>query len=115
LPNEYSHLLVEGKIRDDYFTMVTEVRGYKDGEYLRHMNWSITTLEETLKHLPWCGPTVYSTVGGTPVELVLAMGRGDIAQRGVLRVADVADRQKILDAVARRGHILGEKILRGRP
>lgn len=115
LPNEYSRLLAEGKIRDDYFTMVIEVRGHKESEYLRYISWSITTLEETRKHLPWCGPTVYSTVGGTPVEFVLAMGRGDIDQRGVLRVADVADRQKILDAVARRGHILGEKILRGKP
>jgi len=115
LPNEYSRLLAEGKIRDDHFTLVTEVRGYKDGEYLRHMNWSITTLEETVKHLPWGSPAVYSTIGGTPVEYVLAMGRGNIPQRGVLRVTDVVNREGILDAVSRRGHILGEKILRGSP
>jgi len=114
LPNEYSRLMAEGKIRDDYFTMVTEVRGYKDGEYLCHKNWSITTLEETKKHLPWCGPTVYSTVGGTPVSFVLAMGRGSITQKGVVRVADVKNRQEILDAVASRGHILGEEIIRGK-
>ena len=95
--------------------MVVEVRGYKGDEYLCQKNWSITTLEETLKHLPWCGPTVYSTVGGTPVSFVLALGRGEIAQRGVIQVADVENPDKILDAVAGYGHILGEKVLRERP
>jgi len=115
LPNEYARLLAEGKIRDDYFTMVIEIKGTKNGEYLGQINWSITTLEETLKHLPWCGPTVYSTVGGTPVSFVLAMGRGDMTQKGVLRVADVENIDEILDAVAGYGHILGEKIIHERP
>jgi hypothetical protein len=39
------------------------------------------------------------------------MGRGRIAQRGVLRVTDLDNSQEILDAVAKRGHILGEEIV----
>jgi saccharopine dehydrogenase-like NADP-dependent oxidoreductase len=110
-PKDYSRLLRDGRILDDHFTMVVEVRGKKEGRNCRHRNWSITTLEETRKHLPWSWPAVYSNVGGTPVEYVLAMARGEITERGVLRVTDLSNGQQILDAVARRGHILGEETL----
>ncbi|MBN9462921.1 MAG: saccharopine dehydrogenase NADP-binding domain-containing protein [Burkholderiales bacterium] len=115
LPTEYPRLLREGKIRDDHFTVVIEVRGTMDGRPCTSRNWSITTLESTRRHLPWAWPAVYSSIGNTPVEYVLAMGRGRIPQRGVRRVTDLDNAAEILEGVARRGHVLGEEVLRDVP
>lgn len=111
-PLEYGRLLQEGKIRDHGVCFSCEVTGKKDGCSISHTCYYTSTLETSLKYLPWASPAVYGTVGGMPIELVLAIGRGEIKQTGVYSVGNLGIAQQLNAAMARRGQILTERIER---
>lgn len=111
-PLEYGRLLKEGKIRDHGVCFSCEVCGKKDGSQISHICYYTSTLETALEYLPWASPAVYGTVGGMPIELVLAIGRGEIQQTGVYSVGDLGIAEKLNAAMARRGQILTERIER---
>lgn len=111
-PMEYGRLLREGKIRDHCVCFTCEVTGYKDGGRVRHICYYTATLAEAQKHLSWASPAVYGTVGGMPIELVLALGRGEIEQTGVWSIGSLGIAEKLNRAMAKRGQILTEKIER---
>lgn len=111
-PMEYARLLKEGKIRDHSVCFTCEVVGQKDGGKISHICYYTATLQEAGKHLPWASPAVYGTVGGMPIELVLALGRGEIKQTGVWSVGNLGIAEKLNKAMAKRGQLLTEKIVR---
>jgi len=84
--------------------------GTKNGRPIKHTCYYTSTLELAQKHLPWASHSVYGTVGGMPIELVLGIGRGEITQRGVLSVAQLGDTTWLWQAMAARGQIMTEKI-----
>jgi len=112
LPTEYNRLLKEGKIRDHVVCFSTEVNGYKDGGYIRHIQYYTSTLKIAQSHLPWASPAVYGTVGGMPIELVLGLGRGEITQRGVFSIGELGISDQLNRNMAKRGQILTEVIER---
>lgn len=109
LPSMFSKFLAEGKIKDETFTMVVQIRGTIGGKKYLHKDWSVTTLENSLAHLPWAGPNVFSTIGGTPVSFMLALGSRKMKQTGVIRVADFENADEVLEKVASYGHLLGSE------
>lgn len=109
---EFNRLLQEGKIKDHVVCFTCEARGKKDGAFIRHICYYTSTLEIAQKHLPWASPAVYGTVGGMPIELVLMLGRGQIAQTGVWSVGKLGIAETLNKAMAKRGQILTEKIER---
>ena len=73
LPTEYGRLVAEGKLREHYACYTVEVNGWKDGSFVSHILYYNADLKTAQKYLPvWGSPPVYATVGGTPIELVLA-------------------------------------------
>ncbi len=114
-PMEYGRLLKEGKIHDHAVCFSCEVVGYKDGGKVSHICYYTSTLEEAVKHLPWASPAVYGTIGGMPIELVLALGREEITQTGVWSVGNLGIAERLNKAMAKRGQILTEKIERTVP
>ena len=108
----YNELLQEGKIHDHAVCFSCEVRGRKDDAAVSHICYYTATLKESLKHLPWASPAVYGTVGGMPVELVLALGRGELKQTGVMSVGKLGIAPELNKKMAKRGQILTEKIER---
>ncbi len=111
-PMEYGSLLKEGKIRDHAVCFSCEVTGWKDGGKISHICYYTSTLKEAVKHLPWASPAVYGTIGGMPIELVLALGRNEIGQTGVRSVGNLGIAEKLNKSMAKRGQILTEKIER---
>lgn len=112
LPTEYGRLYEEGKIRGHVVCFSTEVNGYKNGGFVRHIQYYTSTLEEAQKHLPWASPAVYGTIGGMPIELVLMIGRGQIKERGVFSIGELGIADTLNKAMADRGQILTEEIIR---
>lgn len=111
-PMEYGRLLKEGKIHDHAVCFSVGVTGIKDGSLVEHICYYTSTLEESLKHLPWASPAVYGTIGGMPIELVLALGRGQIDKTGVWSVGNLGITKELNRAMAKRGQILTEQIRR---
>lgn len=109
---EYDALLKAGKIRDHAVCFSCEARGVKDGARIRHICYYTSTLEVSLRHLPWASPAVYGTIGGMPIELVLAMGRGQLPQTGVWSVGKLGITESLNRAMAKRGQILTERVER---
>ena len=107
---EYDALLKAGKIRDHAVCFSCEVRGRKDGTEIRHICYYTSTLEVSLRHLPWASPAVYGTIGGMPIELILAIGRGELKHTGVWSVGKLGITESLNRAMAKRGQILTEKI-----
>ena len=112
LPTEYGRLYDEGKISGHVVCFSTEVNGYKDGGFVRYIQYYTSTLEEAQKHLPWASPAVYGTIGGMPIELVLMIGRGEIKERGVFSIGELGIADVLNKAMAARGQILTEEIIR---
>lgn len=88
-PSDFNDLVAAGKIRDAAVVFTTEVNGLKDGRFQRHLAYYTATLAAAREQLPWASPAVYGTVGGMPIELVLALGRGEITTSGVLSVGQL--------------------------
>ena len=119
LPNEYRRLVEEGKMRQHYACYTVEVNGWKDGSFVSHILYYNADLKTAQKYLPvWGSPPVYATVGGTPIELVLAMGRNQIKKRGVVLMDQLGEIDGLSTTeffnrgLARRGHVITEKIYR---
>lgn len=112
LPNEFGRLLKEGKIREHAVCFSCEVNGTKEGKFVRHIQYYTSTLTEAQKHLPWASPAVYGTIGGMPIELVLALGRNQITQRGVFSIGELGISDELNRAMAKRGQVLTEKLIR---
>jgi hypothetical protein len=109
-PIEFFNLYESGELKDAALSFTTEVVGTKGGAPIRHTCYYTSTLELAQKHLPWASHSVYGTVGGMPVELVLGLGRGQIKERGVLSVAQLEDTSWLWKAMAARGQMMTEKI-----
>ncbi len=109
-PLAFGQLLKEGRIRNHAVCFSCEVQGKKDGGAVHHICYYTSTLEEAQKHLPWASPAVYGTVGGMPIELVLALGRGQIPQTGVWSVGNLGITEQLNRGMAARGQIITEKI-----
>lgn len=119
LPTEYGRLVAEGKLRDHYACYTVEVNGWKDGEFISHIFYYNADLKTAQKYLPvWGSPPVYATIGGTPVELVLAMGRNQIEAKGVRLLGQIGDingmsEQEFFNkGLMKRGQRITEKIYR---
>lgn len=119
LPTEYGRLVKEGKLREHYACYTVEVNGWKDGSFISHILYYNADLKTAQKYLPeWGSPPVYATVGGTPIELVLAMGRNQIKKRGVVLIDQLGeiDGMSTTDffnkGLAKRGQVITEKIYR---
>ena len=104
-------MLKKGKIKEHAVCFSCEVNGIIKGKYIRKISYYTSTLEEAQKHLPWASPAVYGTIGGLPVELVLAMGRKEINDAGVKCVAELHLEEQINAALINRGHRLTEKVI----
>lgn len=111
-PIEFFNLYESGELKDAALSFTTEVVGTKAGQPIKHTCYYTSTLELAQKHLPWASHSVYGTVGGMPIELVLGIGRGQITERGVLSVAQLGDTTWLWKAMAARGQIMTEKIER---
>lgn len=111
-PLEYGRMLEEGKIRDHGVCFSCQVTGKKDGSQINHICYYTSTLETARKYLPWASPAVYGTVGGMPIELVLAIGRGQIPQKGVQSIGNLGIADQLNKAMAMRGQCLTERIER---
>lgn len=107
---EYDALLKAGKIRDHAVCFSCEARGRKDGTQISHICYYTSTLQVSLSHLPWASPAVYGTIGGMPIELILAIGRGQLTHTGVWSVGKLGITQSLNRAMAKRGQILTERI-----
>ncbi len=112
LPTEYNRLYDEGKIHNHAVCFSCEVNGWKDGGYVRHIQYYLALLDVARKHLPWASPAVYGTVGGMPIELVLMLGRGEIKQKGVYTVGELGIADRLNKGMAARGQVLTEMIIR---
>ncbi len=119
LPTEYGRLVAEGKLREHYACYTVEVNGWKDGSFVSHILYYNADLKTAQKYLPvWGSPPVYATIGGTPIELVLAMGRGQIAKRGVVLIDQLGEINGMSttdffnQGLAKRGQVITEKIYR---
>ena len=111
-PLEQDRLFKEGKIRDHATCFSVEVNGYKNGQFIRHIQYNSCTKATALKHLPWGTPAVYDTVGGLPIILILMIGRGQLTQRGVFSAGQLDIRSEIQKALIERDQDITEKIIR---
>jgi hypothetical protein len=110
-PTEFDALLAAGQIHDAVVTFTTEVNGYRGGRFQRHVSYYTATLATAREHLPWASPAVYGTVGGMPIELVLALGRGEITTAGVLSVAQLDIAADLTARMLARGQQIEQVVL----
>lgn len=111
-PTEHDRLFREGKIKDHATCFSVEVNGYKEGEFIRHIQYNNCVKATAQKYLPWGSPAVYDTVGGLPIILILMIGRGELTQKGVFSVGQLGLSDQISSELKRRGHDITEKIIR---
>lgn len=111
-PLAFGSLLSEGKIRDHAVCFSCEARGEIGGAPIRHICYYTSTLAEAQKHLPWASPAVYGTIGGMPIALVLAIGRGELTQTGVWCVGNLGIAPQLNRAMTQRGQLITETIER---
>jgi saccharopine dehydrogenase-like NADP-dependent oxidoreductase len=113
-PTKQAQLLREGKIRDRAICFSVEVNGYKNGSFVRHIQYNNCTQAIAEKYLPWAAPAVYDTVGGLPLILILMIGRGQLSQRGVFSAGQLGISDRINRELRERGHDITEKIIRSK-
>lgn len=111
-PIEFFRLYESGELKDAALSFTTEAIGTKRGQPIKHTCCYTSTLELAQKHLPWASHSVYGTVGGMVIELVLGLGRGKIGERGVLSVSKLADTNWLWKGMAARGQVMTERIER---
>lgn len=107
--DESSHESAKRIFTGRAFSSIVEVVGLKGKEICSHRMTLVTDFDVAVKHLPWSHHGVYCTIGTAPIEIVLAMGRGEIYQKGVISVAEL-DTSLIIKRVAKRGHRIWENI-----
>ena len=113
ITTDFKQLRDEGILRNGALGCAQEITGTKDGVPVRHTAYCVATLSEAMKHLPWAGHQVYGTVGGVVIELMLALCRGELKQRGVIKTADLENPELWFEKMRARGLLLSEKIERG--
>lgn len=91
------------------FVFVVEVIGMKGNDKCNHRVTLVTDFDVAVQHLPWSHHGVYCTIGTAPIEMVLAMGRGEITKKGVISVAEL-ETDRIIKRVGKRGHRIWENI-----
>ncbi len=110
-PTEYDTLLQQGRIKEHAVCFSCEVNGTIEGRFVRRISYYTSTRKEAQKHLPWASPAVYGTIGGLPIELVLAMGRKQLPFTGVKCVSELHMADKMNASLVERGHQLTEKTI----
>lgn len=113
ITTDFKQLYEDGILRNGALGCALEISGTKDGVPIRHTAYCVATLSEAMKHLPWAGHQVYGTIGGVVVELMLALCRGELKQRGVIKTADLEEPELWFKKMRKRGLLLSEKIERG--
>jgi saccharopine dehydrogenase-like NADP-dependent oxidoreductase len=112
ITTDFKTLCDEGKLKAGALGCSVEVTGAKSGVAVRHTAYCVTTLSESMKHIPWAGHNVYGTVGGMVIELILALCRGELNQQGVLKTASLDNPELWFKKMKARGQLLSEKIER---
>lgn len=112
-PIRYEELVEAGRIRNAHATFTVEVGGSKGGSPERHLFYYSVRPEVVEAKLPGMSGPVYATVGGTPIELVLALGRGEVVERGVVPLARLGIRERILAGIAAREIDIVERVVEG--
>lgn len=110
-PFQYESLVEDGRIRAAHATYTTEVAGVKDGRRERHISYYSVTPETVEEKLPGVAGPVYATVGGTPIEIVLTLGRGEMTERGVRSIGQLENREQLLERLADRKIDIVERII----
>ena len=112
LPIQFKEYYDKGLIRDAVLSFTVECRGKSQGQDISHTCYYTSTLEEAMRHLPWASHSVYGTIAGVPIELLLRICRGEITNRGVVNLPDLGISDDLMKAISARGQILTEKIVR---
>ncbi len=116
---KYEQLVKDGAIRDHLASYSIVINGWKDGQFVEHKFHYFCDLAGAQKMFPGWGATpVFATVGGLPIEYILAIGRGQLKTKGVHVPGQLGDIDGIPenDYISRKltesGHFILEEISR---
>ena len=110
-PMQYEELVDDGRIRQAHATYTVEVGGLRGDVRERHISYYSVSPQTVEDKLPGMAGPVYATVGGTPIEIVLSLGRGEIEQPGVFAISKLDLRAQILERLADRDIDIVERVL----
>lgn len=108
-PPDFKEAYDKGIVKDGCICVSVEVNGLKDGKQVRHTMYAISTLSETVKHVPWANHTSYLTaISGAIASLML--GRGEIERKGVGCAWLIEEPEAFLKKIGKGGIQILEKI-----
>lgn len=110
-PTEQDALVRDGRIRDRATCFSVEVNGMENGRFVRRIQYNNCTQATAEKHISWCAPAVYDTVGGLPIILILMIGRGQLKKQGVITVGQLGMSEQIKKELIERDQEITEKII----
>jgi hypothetical protein len=113
-PIKFKEYYDQELIKDAALSFTVECKGKSDGKSISHTCYYTSDMNLADNKLPGVSHSVYGTIGGTPIELVLRICRGEIKKRGVLGLQELGIIDDLLNAMSRRGQIITEKIEKGR-
>lgn len=109
-PEKYSDAIARGLVSKGYFGVSVQMDGSSGGQHRSHTVSLVVELNEARKHIPWGTHMVYATAGTTPIVLATMLGRGEIADRGVVGVGGLSCWRQALKRISDRGHSMTEEV-----
>lgn len=110
-PTKQDEMVKDGRIRDRATCFSVEVKGLENGRTVRRIQYNNCTQETAQKHISWCAPAVYDTVGGLPIILILMIGRGQLRRQGVITVGQLGMNEQIKSELIKRDQDITEKVI----
>lgn len=110
-PTQQDALVKDGRIKDRATCFSVEVNGLEGGRFVRRIQYNNCKQATAEKHISWCAPAVYDTVGGLPIILILMIGRGQLKKQGVITVGQLGMNEQIKKELLERDQEITEKVI----
>jgi hypothetical protein len=100
---DYAEAVRSGLISEHGFGIAVSLRGDLDGRPVSRTITVMTTLAEATRQLPLANAMSHLTAGSTPLEIIRALGRDELSDRGVVpSVGALKERNLLIRRLASR-------------
>jgi hypothetical protein len=100
---DYFEAVSSGVIRNHAFGVAVTLKGAANGNAVSRTLSIMSTLASAVERVPWANAMSALTAGSTTLEVVLALGRHELTDRGVMgSVGQLAERDALISRLASR-------------